>query len=198
MDGMATGKDWDRLAEYVRERRTELGITQEDVRHAGGPSTATMRLIEGALQEAYQPSILARLERALRWQPRSVQRILGGGEPAPLDEAAPQPPAIPRSDSGAYAEIDEIGAMLYQPVIRLRLAELAERGDPRPSGETLFLEGGDPLGAGENIAAGLADAWDKGMTRGLDLDTAVKFAARAWALMDAYRARTHNRASGRA
>ena len=99
------------------------------------------------------------------------------------------PTAIPRDDSGVYAEVDEVGAMLYQPVIRLRLADLAKDGDVRPSGEALFLDGGDSFGMGANAAAGMAYAWDKGMERGLDLDTAVRLVARAWALMADYEAR---------
>lgn len=83
---------WRRLADYVIRRRAQLVMTQEDVRAAGGPSTATMRLIEGALQTSYRPVILARLEAALRWEAGSVQRILEGGEPI---EARPSqsPPA---------------------------------------------------------------------------------------------------------
>jgi hypothetical protein len=83
MGSMATGRDWQRLADAVRERRTELGLTQEDARAAGGPSTATLRLIEGALQDSYQPSTLRELEKALRWERGSVVRILAGGDPVP-------------------------------------------------------------------------------------------------------------------
>src|SRR5437868_268059 len=78
---MAAGKDLDRLAEFVRERRVDLGMTQEDARAAGGPSTATMRLIEGALQHGYHPATLRDLEKALRWERGSAARILAGGEP---------------------------------------------------------------------------------------------------------------------
>lgn len=73
--------DWRRLGKYVEERRRGLGLTQEDVRARGGPSTATMRLIEGALQDSYRPSILGRLERSLDWSAGSVQAILEGSEP---------------------------------------------------------------------------------------------------------------------
>lgn len=93
MGGVATRKDWPRLANEVRTRRTELGLTQEDARAAGGPSTATMRLIEGALQDAYTPAILRRLEGAMRWRPGSVRDILAGGDPVPLD-GAPSAPAL--------------------------------------------------------------------------------------------------------
>ena len=86
-------RDWDRLAGFARERRVELGLTQEDVRAAGGPSTASIRLIEGALQRAYQPATLRDLERALQWERGSVARILAGGDPLPLgDVPAPRSP----------------------------------------------------------------------------------------------------------
>ena len=86
-------RDWDRLAGFARERRVELGLTQEDVRAAGGPSTASIRLIEGALQRAYQPATLRDLERALQWERGSVARILAGGDPLPLgDVRAPRSP----------------------------------------------------------------------------------------------------------
>jgi hypothetical protein len=95
---MTAGRDWERLAGFVRERRIELGMTQEDVRGAGGPSTATMRLIEGALQENYQPATLRDLERVLRWERGSARIVLSGGDPVLLDAApgirpAPPPPA---------------------------------------------------------------------------------------------------------
>jgi len=80
------GEDWERLARYVLNRRTSLRMTQEDVRTAGGPGTATMRLIEGALQTSYRPVILARLEHALEWAPGSIERILSGGEPTPNED----------------------------------------------------------------------------------------------------------------
>lgn len=108
---MATSSDWQRLAALVSERRGDLGLTQEDVRAAGGPSTATQRLIEGGHQSRYQSIILARLETALGWQRGSVRRILAGGVPALAPDAlvpappltAPQPPAGPASPDDADA-----------------------------------------------------------------------------------------------
>jgi hypothetical protein len=78
---MATDGDWHRVAEYVIERRTDLDLTQADVHALGGPSTATLRLIEGGLQDRYQPAILARLERVLGWERGSIRAIRKGGEP---------------------------------------------------------------------------------------------------------------------
>lgn len=83
---MEAEQDWRRLAEKVTKRRNELGLTQGQVQSADGPSVATMRLIEGALQTSYRGNILGRLERALRWKPGSVDAILGGGEPTLLAE----------------------------------------------------------------------------------------------------------------
>lgn len=105
--------DWQRLAALVSERRTDLQMTQEDVRAAGGPSTATMRLIEGGGENRFQPAILARLETALRWQRGSVRQILAGGDPVPFPDEpvtgplpavalAPSPePGYGRDDAGS-------------------------------------------------------------------------------------------------
>lgn len=120
MGGMATRKDWSRLAARVRERRDELGLTQEDVRAAGGPSTATMRLIEGALQESYQPAILTRLEKALEWERGSARRILDGGEPALLPSAGYEAPPAGSARDGAhpaYAENESIPPGALKPFV---------------------------------------------------------------------------------
>lgn len=79
--------DWQRLADYVTRRRTQLGMTQGEVQAAGGPSVATMRLLEGAMQQGYRAVILGRLEEALRWRPGSVATILAGGEPTTVDRS---------------------------------------------------------------------------------------------------------------
>lgn len=96
MGSVATRKDWTRLAEAARDRRNELGLTQEDVTAAGGPSTSTMRLIEGALQDGYTPVILRRLETALRWAPGSARALLTAGDPVPLpgESRLPSPPVL--------------------------------------------------------------------------------------------------------
>ena len=105
---MATGKDWQRLADLVSERRADLGATQEDIRAAGGPSTATQRLIEGALQSRYQPVILGRLETALKWERGSVRRILAGGNPVPVSDepAVPEPaPDLPADEADVTTNV---------------------------------------------------------------------------------------------
>jgi hypothetical protein len=106
---MAANRDWDRLAEFTRERRVELEMTQEDVRFAGGPSTATMRLIEGALQQGYQPATLRDLEKALQWERGSVTRILSGGDPVLTPAADPGPlPTTAAMAAAMESHVEEI------------------------------------------------------------------------------------------
>jgi transcriptional regulator with XRE-family HTH domain len=74
-------QDWSHLGRLVRERRTELGLTQAEVQTAGGPSPATLYLIEIGRRGSYRPQVLRRLERALGWRAGSVRRVLAGGQP---------------------------------------------------------------------------------------------------------------------
>lgn len=103
MRSVPTNPDWKRLAAAVTARRTALGLTQTDVAAAGGPSMASMRLIEGALQASYRPGTLAGLERVLQWQPGSITAILNGGTPTPIAPPTPQP-----RPAGAEAELRAI------------------------------------------------------------------------------------------
>ena len=144
---MATGSDWQRLAALVSERRGDLRMTQEEVRAAGGPSTATQRLIEGGRQSRYQPRILADLEAALGWQRGSVRRILAGGDPvlapdalvaAPLS-AAPESPREPvAEDADADAMESAVAVALTPRRERQIWAELRRSLAATPAGAALF------------------------------------------------------------
>ena len=145
---MATGKDWQRLADFVSERRADLGMTQEDVRAAGGPSTATQRLSEGNLQSRYQPVILGRLETALKWERGSVRRILAGGDPvltpdalAPaLLSAAPEPvPELPADDDADAMESAVIVAATPRKE-REVWAEIRRNLQSTPAGAALLAD----------------------------------------------------------
>ncbi len=82
-----------RLGRLVRARRKELKLTQADVQKAGGPSTATLRLIEGGKHADIRPSTSGPLETALQWQLGSVDRVLAGDEPTPMSSAHRLAPA---------------------------------------------------------------------------------------------------------
>lgn len=79
--------EWARLGRLVRERREHLGLTLAQVAAAGGPSVATLGLIELAKQSSYRPRVIQKLEDALAWQRGSVRAVLGGGEPTLVSDA---------------------------------------------------------------------------------------------------------------
>jgi DNA-binding XRE family transcriptional regulator len=82
-DGQAEQRqDWLRLAQLIRERRVELGLTQAQVHSAGGPAPATLYLLENGCRTSFSPQILRRLERVLGWRAGSIRRVLAGGRPA--------------------------------------------------------------------------------------------------------------------
>lgn len=110
-------EDWRRLATYVNKRRHLLGLTQQDIRSLGGPSTATMRLIEGALQDSYRPMVLSSLEKALRWAPGSIEAILAGGEPTPSVQATTAVALTSHARATAYPA--EVRAVSSEPVLQL-------------------------------------------------------------------------------
>jgi hypothetical protein len=131
---MAIGSDWQRVAEYVRDRRIELDLTQADIHSAGGPSPATQRLIEGALQTSYQAAILARLERALQWERGSIRAIRRGGEPVPVVMAsAPSDAELDRIERQIGLDLSSLPADLRRALLRhyqaldARMSELERR-----------------------------------------------------------------------
>lgn len=71
-----------RLGRLIRERRKQLNLTQADIQAAGGPSTATLRLIEGGKHTDFRPSTSQPLEKVLHWHPGSIAAILKGGGPS--------------------------------------------------------------------------------------------------------------------
>ena len=86
-------QDWSRLGRLVRERRTDLGLTQAEIHGAGGPSPATLYLLEAGRRGSYRPQVLRRLERALGWRAGSIRRVLAGGQPV-LDDAEEIPSPV--------------------------------------------------------------------------------------------------------
>jgi DNA-binding XRE family transcriptional regulator len=75
-------QDWLHLAQLIKERRMELGLTQAQVHSAGGPAPATLYLLENGCRTSFSPQILRRLERSLEWRAGSIRRVLAGGRPA--------------------------------------------------------------------------------------------------------------------
>lgn len=114
-----------------------------------------------------------------------------------LRDLRDQPPAPwAASGAGPPSPDEDAGSAIFQPLVRVRLDELTGQGNPRPSGDEMFLAGGDPLGAGDIAAAGLARGWDIAMQAGVHPDVAVGLTAKAWVRLDAYLTRRRSRPSG--
>lgn len=75
------------VADAVKERREHLGMRQEDITAAGGPSKALMYQLESGATKSYQDVKIANLEKALRWSPGSVKAVRDGQQPSELSEA---------------------------------------------------------------------------------------------------------------
>ena len=74
---------WDRLAEHVTARRAYLGYSIAQLAAVSGLSTSTVDSLEHARKSSYDPTTLAALEQALRWQAGSAEGVLRGLLPQP-------------------------------------------------------------------------------------------------------------------
>lgn len=83
--------DQERVAETVRVRRGELGLTQQQVAEAAGVDTATISSLERAERWPWARN-RTRIEGALGWQPGSLEAIGRGGQPTPVERQAAQAP----------------------------------------------------------------------------------------------------------
>ena len=86
---MSTNRE--RLAEAVRKRRVALGLTQESIKAAGGPSSTTVSAFEDPSRPVPVKSI-RKLEQALQWVEGSVAWIEQGDSPIPLRPAGDESP----------------------------------------------------------------------------------------------------------
>lgn len=74
------------LDRHMNGRRKDLGLRWLDVAQRGGITTQTLRELRAGAREPRELTKAA-IERALEWEPGSVDAILAGGEPTPV----PQP-----------------------------------------------------------------------------------------------------------
>lgn len=90
--------DFEWLGSQLLLRREHLGMTQEDVRAAGGPGTVTMRQIESGRPQKYQGMVKRKVEHALKLPVGAFDDLLAG---RPLSEvvAAERGEAIQRTSS---------------------------------------------------------------------------------------------------
>lgn len=81
-----------RLAGEVTARRTQLGLTAQQLAERAGVKLNSVTRVENASKPLPAQRTLDKLDQALGWQPGSSQRILGGGDPS-LTPPDPQVPA---------------------------------------------------------------------------------------------------------
>lgn len=93
------------LGQQVLQRRTDLGLSRDQVAQRGGPSDTTLVRIEFPTEATSLPkrATLDRLDVALAWAPGSAEAVLNRGEqPTPLREA---PASVSGLDSLAWVEL---------------------------------------------------------------------------------------------
>lgn len=106
-----SGEDWLRLGEAVRDRRVELGMTQDDLADEAGIATGTVRNLEKG--NRVRDLMLPKINRALGWDEGSYKRVLDEGLPPTVAELVAEPDdslRLPRPadvSPQAWAEITE-------------------------------------------------------------------------------------------
>lgn len=112
-----------RLANEVRARRKQLGLTQGALASRGGPGVVTVGKIERAEINAPDPSTLRGLDRALMWAPTSAAAVLTGGEPTILTGSGPAGAGIITAIENEPSLLPEARAhLINQLELLLRLA----------------------------------------------------------------------------
>ena len=77
--------DAERLRSYIEDRIKLLGLTNDKIAAAGGPSTTKMSQLRKASPTPPRGDVYDKLDRGLYWKPGSARRVaLFGGEPSPL------------------------------------------------------------------------------------------------------------------
>lgn len=134
---------WQRVGVAVRDRMRELGLNQKDVTAASGISAETIRPIRQGRPGNYSAKTKSRVAMALSWRPDSIDRILDGDDPVPVERGDP--------DAGLYLTPDEakefkvalgkaselVSAIDYlietTHAMRARIKELEDQRDPEAS-----------------------------------------------------------------
>lgn len=98
LSGKIVLMSWERLGDEVRLRRKRLKLTQQEVAERAGLSVPTIRRLEtnsGTGTRRLGPQVRRALERAIDWQPGSIDALLEGGVARPIETATAGEPASP-------------------------------------------------------------------------------------------------------
>lgn len=124
---------WARLARALREARGHLGLTQAQVAERAGVSLYAVGAAErGDPPEKRMPPTLAKIAKALEWQPGTIENILDGAEPpGGWSEASGQVDAdlLDRTMSHAMVTAtDNVTAAEIRAAVTIALDELRRHG----------------------------------------------------------------------
>lgn len=114
----------ERLDAAMDERRLDLNMTWQDVAQEASVSAAALRAMRTGVNTP-SPLTRRRLEDALRWQRGSIEAILEGGSPTPIDVGH-----AADADEITDARLDRLEGLLAEAT---RIAEEI-RGERRQGG----------------------------------------------------------------
>lgn len=122
---------WERLGREVARRREQLNLTQVDVAQRGGPSVATLTAIENNRSGRLSKRLRQSLEKAIEWEPGSVDAVLSGQ--APRIAASNKVPDRPTADSREPEMVAAQRFAVVQRLLKMRQAFVQHRDEmPEP------------------------------------------------------------------
>lgn len=101
------------LGGTIKQRRLALGLKQSDAAQLAGVTVRTYGRIERSEAAGLSSLTAAGIERALRWEPGSLDAIKNGGEPTELQQPPETPPVVkqPLPQPGAGSDVDDLGEL---------------------------------------------------------------------------------------
>lgn len=130
-----------RLADVVRKRRKELGLTQRQMAEKSGMGLTTVQNLERGAASPPSRATRDRVEAVLRWEQNSVSAVLRGEEPIPLESGI--------AEARAAAE----AAAARATVLRSRLLDALHRPGAYSGDEIARLQAAAERAEDESAAA---------------------------------------------
>lgn len=84
-------RDWARLGQAVADARRALNLTQKELADQLGVSRGAIQAIERGDQFTKITQTMRAVERALDWEKGSLESVLDGGEPKPIEQRTVEP-----------------------------------------------------------------------------------------------------------
>lgn len=96
-----------RLDRIMNVRRLDLDLDWKDVADAAGIAIQTLDAVRKGKNRPTERT-QRRIERALQWAPGSIDAVLAGGDPTPIDDGhQPDLHAVPNADDERLDRLEE-------------------------------------------------------------------------------------------